>query len=584
MVFSHFRQQQSGHVIFLSMIMVLVSLGFTLGYLQFVMGQRFIHLRHIATTQANLNAIAGLGKIGNPFLLSQYFNADTTLSGEQLPAMRGYSDSVNCRFIPMGPGYEPQLESDAKGVAFFNGFNGEPIEVTKKVRVRYNADTFAKYMYFTDTEEPAPPWSGSYVSFGSGERLEGIVYSNDDITMSAYGCPEFVEGPNEQMSEVYTAGNFIMNSCSDGIFSGTHKDSADVIDWPPFTGHDRVKEAATWFINAEDLLLGPDDPAPDMLLMTEIEFHPGGFYLRQWPYSLPPYQILSSLHPGYESDYIEPYQQYYPWTYSHDFSTGGWGSFGTAAANPHDWYHYDYPDYPKPADVDLYRYEDVVADEGVIWIQGGQVRVLGEIRGRFTIATSNPTIYRTRRNHDILASQKNNIWITGDLRYEDSYTNGMVQEGSTNRLGLLSAANIIVANTRVNGAKNGQWGNSVVINAAMIAMDEAFQIHYWQNTTNAFNFLNGGAIKGDGQGQGYYGSSNDDFRGTVNIWGSVIQSKRGYLKRNNPGPYTRTIGYNKNYNYDYNLREFPPPAWPENRNADGSRNLSVAAFGEYIEE
>ena len=186
---------------------------------------------------------------------------------------------------------------------------------------------------------------------------------------------------------------------------------------------------------------------------------------------------------------------------------------------------------------------------------------------------------------EVIAYQKNNIWITDDLRYVDSGPNGSVPYGSPNRLGLLSAANIIVANTVANGAKNSSaGGTSVVINAAMIAMDEAFQVQYWQNTTNDYFFLDGNNIKADGQGQDYYGGTSDDARGTINIWGSVIQSKRGYVRRNNPGPYERTIGYSKNYNYDYNLRDYPPPAWPENRNADGSRNLSVAAFGEYITE
>ena len=73
---------------------------------------------------------------------------------------------------------------------------------------------------------------------------------------------------------------------------------------------------------------------------------------------------------------------------------------------------------------------------------------------------------------------------------------------------------------------------------------------------------------------------SQDFRGTIHIYGSVIQSARGYVKRNNPGPYTQTIGYEKNYNFDYNFRDYPPPCWPETRGADGSVNLNFHSMGE----
>lgn len=582
MQISSIRKNEKGHVIFISMLMVLVSLGFTLGYLQFVMGERFVHLKHVAESQAKLNAIAGLGKFGNPYLLSEHFSQDTLLSGEDLALMDGRSEEIWCRFIEVSGANEDQLESSARGVAYFHGFNGEDIEVTHDVRVRYTPDTFAKYMYFTNSETPAPPWAGSYVSFGSNEELEGIVYSNDNITMSQFGCPDFIDGPGGQVSEVYTAGNFIMNGCSEGIFEGIFEDSAAVIEWPPFTGHERVKNNASWIIRADDLITGEIDEH-DYLLMTEIEFTGSGFIIKQWPYALPPYEPVAVGGIG-RAAFADSMGQYYPYTFSHNpfLFPEGMNTFGTFDQNPEDWSHYDIPEYPRPSNPDdFYRYEEIFTNEGVIWVEGGQVRVFGEIRGRFTIATSSDTPYRLFHNYSP-GMMKNNIWIIGDLRYEDSYANGRVREGSNNRLGLLSAANIIVANTLVNGAHNGGVGGSVVINAAMIAMNKSFQIQYWQNTTTNYNFTDGSQIKGDGQGIPYYGSSgNTDYRGIVNIWGSVIQAKRGYLKRNNPGPYANTIGYDKNYNYDYNLREFPPPAWPENRNADGTRNMSVAAFGDY---
>jgi hypothetical protein len=122
----------------------------------------------------------------------------------------------------------------------------------------------------------------------------------------------------------------------------------------------------------------------------------------------------------------------------------------------------------------------------------------------------------------------------------------------------------------------------------MIAMNESFIIQYWQNSTTLYNFVNGGAIKGDGRSVSMFRppTGATDIRGTVMIYGSVVQEKRGYLKRNNPGPYAISpgIGYEKDYHYDRNLRTFPPPEWPETKNSDGSSSLELSGIGEYLGE
>ena len=62
---------------------------------------------------------------------------------------------------------------------------------------------------------------------------------------------------------------------------------------------------------------------------------------------------------------------------------------------------------------------------------------------------------------------------------------------------------------------------------------------------------------------------NDDNRGTINIWGGIIQNHRGYVVRNSPGPYINNlggdIGYGKNYNFDCNVtvKGNEPPLFPE---------------------
>ncbi len=602
------RREESGHVIFISMIMVLISLGFTVGYLQFVMAERFLHKKHVAQVQAKLNSYSGLGKFGAPTIKSSFFNSDTTwVIGEDIEAMNGYNYEIECKKVQNTITQNFDLESTSIGVAHFKGFGGQEIPIHDTSRVRYTPQTFADYMYFTNEETPGPVWFGSNVNFRGPDEIEGRVFSNSNITMNST-CPEFVNGENEERSVVETAGHFVLNGCNpETIFRGDHHEGVEPIDWPPFEGHDKVREVANWVYDANEFvsLAGPN---PDILLMTEIEFIQEGFIVKQWEYQVPPLvaytppDIFSSptYRNTYWNEFVHQYAKYYPHTFQTDPDT--WLPASRAAFtgggynNDEDWGHFNYAAYPMPTTInDFFYYEVVNAHEGVIWIEGGSVRVHGTVNGRFTVATSAPTLYRmphTVNNihypQPKIVELKNNIWITGDLKYADSYLNGGVRTGSTNRLGLLSAGHIVVANTAANR-------NDVVINAAMIAMDASFTIHYWQNTTTAYwgnlaGQSSSGMIKGDGQslidpfnptGPLLPTTGNNDLRGEVHIWGSVTQARRGYLKRNTIGPYDVNpgIGYDKDYHYDYNLRDYPPPAWPENRNSDGSRNMSIAAFG-----
>ena len=67
----------------------------------------------------------------------------------------------------------------------------------------------------------------------------------------------------------------------------------------------------------------------------------------------------------------------------------------------------------------------------------------------------------------------------------------------------------------------------------------------------------------DNRGRDIYGNTEpnvgDHGRGYLKLWGGIIQKHRGYMMRNNPGPYiTANIGMDKQYMFDNNLY-FPPP-------------------------
>ena len=248
----------------------------------------------------------------------------------------------------------------------------------------------------------------------------------------------------------------------------------------------------------------------------------------------------------------------------------------------------------------------------VIYIKGGQVLVHGTVKGAYTIVTDYVFEYRRHDNPNIVDQIWGNIWLIDDIRYEDSntsssyLTDGAVihpdDGGTDNVLGLVAGGNVILANTTPNGAKNrGTTGpNSsrhIVINGALMALQGAFISHYWQNSVTSGNCYmpNSSAPQfslGDGRGghrnpvrpenwSGIY-TGNTDYRGYVNLWGSIVQQERGYMMRNSPGPYNSWnpgIGYNKNYHYDYNLLDNPPPYYPDQSTVSGVIVLKIKSYG-----
>ena len=263
-----------------------------------------------------------------------------------------------------------------------------------------------------------------------------------------------------------------------------------------------------------------------------------------------------------------------------------------------------------------------------IYIKGGSVRVKGRYRGKYTIVTDEYITYKRHAWGMGYGAPKvdtlyTNIWITDDLLNDDASGNSLINaqpdegcpvEGTANRLGLVSGANIYIANSIENGARNQQLTNcndndpydedtdgfhssrrDITIHAHMIAFKESFATQYWQNTYDE-QFVAGGTDDdhyatppfADGQGLLRYGgnscngfnSDGDEYpdgtsidaRGTITVWGGIVQNFRGYVVRNNPGPYpTANIGYpSKNYNFDCNLKcpNGFPPLYPENTTCD----------------
>ena len=244
----------------------------------------------------------------------------------------------------------------------------------------------------------------------------------------------------------------------------------------------------------------------------------------------------------------------------------------------------------------------------VLYVKGGQVLVRGTVDGQYTIVTDDYTEYRRHDDMSIIDRVWGNIWLIDDVVYEDSYSSGETihpdDGGTDNVLGLIAGGNVIIANTRPNGARNRLYGDDIKINAAIMAMYGGCISHYWQNTLQDYHDAvevtwNGiTTVIADGRGghRNYYRAEtstppnyggvytgSSDYRGYVNLWGSIVQDRRGYMLRNQAGPYNVPapgVGYDKNYNYDWNLRIKRPPFFPNRQNDDGSITLNMASYGE----
>ncbi|SVA23535.1 uncharacterized protein METZ01_LOCUS76389, partial [marine metagenome] len=244
----------------------------------------------------------------------------------------------------------------------------------------------------------------------------------------------------------------------------------------------------------------------------------------------------------------------------------------------------------------------------VIYVKGGQVLLRGTVDGLYTIVTDDYTEYRRHDNNDIIDRVWGNIWLIDDIVYADSYASGAVihpMDGGTNHvLGLIAGGSVIIANTRPNGARDQQYDSDIKINASILAMHGGFISHYWQNTLadyhNPTYYTANGmtTVIADGRGghRNYYRvksssppnfgglfTGDSDYRGTVHLYGSIVQFKRGYMKRNYPGPYPVNapgLGYDKDYHYDWNLQLKPPPYFPDLETSDNTVILKMASYGE----
>ncbi len=462
------------------------------------------------------------------------------------------------------------------------------------------------FSYFTDDEVAG---GGPFV-FNEDERRDvmfnfednywgGIIQTNGFFSSSEYGCPEFHSTVWLMMTENGEVNYPELNECTeDQVFLGSPPlDTVQVIPFSSINTEALIYNADHEFDATIKMNWNPDSAHRDTLIMTEIVFHPDEHVsVNQWWYLMPPNlnawaggianPVSSDLDgynpfdPPYCDDpndlrtcdiYDEAMNNYHAKWVS---SSGSDSLMNPTIRGTHGFHHFDFeptveniiPGYP----LDIYP-----DGPTVIYVKGGPVRVKGAYSGQFTIVTDEFTPYRRHAWPSNATAPLDtiwcNIWITDDLMKADSPSNGDLSGiqpdddctgGSENIMGLVSGANVFIANTLENGAGNNTSGH-VIVHAHITALNESFGIHYWQNTLD-----NGYSDPpyGDGRGPEIYGGTtgSSDLRGSLVHWGGVVQKYRGYMERNMPGPYNAYpgIGMSKDFHYDANLDCITPPYYP----------------------
>ncbi len=477
------------------------------------------------------------------------------------------------------------------------------------------------YLYATDSEKAG---GGPFVFQENGNRFDhhfmayddftGYMQTNGQLVMSSYGCPVFHETVWTTCGSPWVD----MGMCN---FNSVFQGDPDTVTVPPMIfppiGYSTLKDSADYVFNADTKLNHLFPFVQDTLIMTDIEFFTdevsgSGFHIRQWWFLKPPHLEANGGEPitypnaehhldwsdwgGYDPDLCEnpadltscaPYLNDM-YMYHAKFAEGSFDTYNEyylteTICGPHGFAHYDYPvlDAVTGEETNQYMLDEtvIVSEPSVIYVTGGPVRVHGTFTGQYTLVTDEYITYHRHAWNSNLNPLVDtlwcNIWITDDLVNAESDNGDMSNfqpddecvGGSDNILGLVSGANIIIANSESNRF-------NIQVNAAIMALNESFAMHYWQNTcttlTGEYDPFGDPARfcdppYGDGRGPDiYYPTGNQDHRGTITLWGGTVQLIAGYMKRSAPGPYdTGNIGMARDYHYDWNLFCNPPPHFPQ---------------------
>jgi len=414
---------------------------------------------------------------------------------------------------------------------------------------------FSRFMYFSNGEVGP---EGNQVTFGAGERIYGRVHINGAAAISPFGDPIFFG----LFSQTEPAVLNLTEPEYPQVFTGGWMIPYQEIAWPPDQAINQIKEQRLGNHTYEDKVIladGSEHPLTTILKFDRTRYHVAQYW-------------ADTLGAGGDTIY-------------QDFGGQTWLTKNLPAA----------------------------LGSELIYVKG-VCRLDGIVRGKITVLSSDSMFIM-----DNIITEDTILSPCGGDPPIEGQPFGMVPLGSPNRIGLASERDIIIAATLQNGWANGlgqpgltcgitynpaldsnigngcgQGRRDVIITAALFAVNCSFGAEFWKTT--AWGCTVPAPLP---QAPGCEGLSNthvvvwdntpggtrpdcigapqfDDRRGTVHICGSIVQTHRGFIIRNNPGPWGQAwIGYQyKSYRYDDNFLSGGPPVWFRVTYADGSQEVA----------
>ena len=144
-------------------------------------------------------------------------------------------------------------------------------------------------------------------------------------------------------------------------------------------------------------------------------------------------------------------------------------------------------------------------DNGAMFVDNGDVTISGTLNGQLSIGTSE------------------NIVVSDNVTYN---TDPRVNPTSTDTLGLIAERDVVISQSAP---------HDIEIDASVMALGESFTVeNYWQGPP----------------------------KGTISVYGGIIQDERGPVGTFNPSTNSKASGYSKDYQYDPRLMASPPPFYP----------------------
>ncbi|MBU0759509.1 MAG: hypothetical protein KKC66_01175 [Candidatus Omnitrophica bacterium] len=142
---------------------------------------------------------------------------------------------------------------------------------------------------------------------------------------------------------------------------------------------------------------------------------------------------------------------------------------------------------------------------GALFVNGGNTTISGTLNGQLSVGTNR------------------NIVIADNVTYN---TDPRINPASTDTLGLIAEKDVIISDSAP---------YDVEISASIMALGNSFTVeNWWQGPP----------------------------KGTITLFGGMIQDERGPVGTFNPATNSKVSGYSKDYQYDARLMTNPPPFYP----------------------